>query len=157
MKKLLFLVVVMGCVCLISQSAFAQCNPKSTMIPAFQIRGDLSCFHGANPDTVMLDWFKVDGVICATENVEWVYPFAGAGTYQLQFWLDNTTDHTLSICVTTTCTDQGSLQTFTGGFSADGVTPGACDDTADFPTGSSAIPIDIVTPVQLSSFTATAQ
>jgi hypothetical protein len=142
---------------MISQSALAQCNPKSTMIPAFQIRGDVKCFHGAVPDSVTLDTFKVDAVICAIENIEWNYPFAAAGTYQLQFWLDNTVDHTLSICVTTQCTDQGTLMTFTGGFSADGVTPGTCDDTVPFPTGSSAILADIVTPVQLSSFTATAQ
>lgn len=155
MKKLITLVAIVG-LCLLVQNAFAQCNPKSTMIPAFEIRGNLLCPDGSTPTNVTLDWFKVDGVICATENVNFNYPFSGAGTYQLQFWLDNTVDHSLQICVTTTCNEGGNTVNYQGGFSADGTTPGDCNATQAFPTGSSAVLAHIVTPVQLSSFTATA-
>ena len=155
MKKLFAIVVVVG-LCMLAQNAFAQCNPKSTMIPAFEIRGNLLCPDGSTPSMVTLDWFQVDGVICSSDNINWNYPFSGAGTYQLQFWLDNTTDHTLQVCVTTECNIGGNTQNIQGGFSADGMTPGACNATTAFPTGSSAVLAHIVTPVQLSSFTATA-
>jgi hypothetical protein len=156
MKKGFAIVVVVG-MCLIAQNAFAQCNPKSTMIPAFEIRGNLLCPDGSTPLNVTLDWFKVDGVICASDNLNFNYPFSGAGTYQLQFWLDNTVDHEFQVCVTTQCNIGGNTVNVQGGFSADGMTPGDCNAIADFPTGSSAVLAHIVTPVQLSSFTSTAQ
>ena len=155
MKRLIAIVIVLG-MFLIAQNSFAQCDPKNMMIPFMTIRGNVLCPDGSIPTMVTLDWFKVDGVICADENINWTYPFSGNGTYDLQFWLDNSIDHTLQICVTTQCNIGGNTVNVQAGFSADGMTPGDCNAIADYPLGISAMLAHIVTPVQLSSFTASA-
>jgi hypothetical protein len=158
MKKLLLITVGVICVCFIAQSAFAACNPRSSMIPFVRVQGDLLCSSLNAPTNVVLNEFLVDSVVCAPENIDWTYPRTTAGTYQLNFWVDNTVDHNLSICVTTTCDDgMGGTINETGGFSADGATPGACTDTAVFGASQAAVQIHIVTPVQLSEFSATAE
>ncbi|OGL49520.1 MAG: hypothetical protein A2161_08770 [Candidatus Schekmanbacteria bacterium RBG_13_48_7] len=157
MKKLLLLAIGLFCVCLVSQSVFAQCNPRSSMIPFVRVQGNLLCSGLGAPTAVVLQQFNVDGVLCAAENYDWTYPRTVAGTYQLNFWLDNTIDHNLSICVQATCDDgTGGTVNETGGFSTDGTTAGACSDTALFGQSQAAVQIHIVTPVQLSTFSSTA-
>jgi len=157
MKKLLLVAFGLLMVCMISQSVMAQCNPKSTMIPFVRIQGNLLCSGLQAPNSVTLQNFNVDGVLCAAENYDWTYPRAAAGTYQLNFWIDNSVQHNLSICVETNCNDgMGGTVNETGGFSADGSAAGACADTAVFGAAQAAVLLHIVTPVQLSSFSATA-
>jgi hypothetical protein len=157
MKKLLLVTFGLLLVCMISQSAFAQCNPRSSMIPFVRIQGNLLCSSLQAPTTVTLQQFNVDGVLCAAENYDWTYPRTTAGTYQMNFWVDNTVQHNLSICVETHCDDgMGGSVVETGGFSADGSAAGACADNAVFGASQAAVLLHIVTPVQLSAFSATA-
>jgi hypothetical protein len=156
MKKLLVVTFGLLLVCMISQSAFAQCNPRSSMIPFVRVQGNLLCSSLQAPTTVTLQNFNVDGVLCAAENYDWTYPRTTAGTYQLNFWVDNTVQHNLSICVETHCAVGSDDVVETGGFSADGSAPGACADNAVFGASQAAVLLHIVTPVQLSSFSATA-
>lgn len=156
MKKLLVVTFGLLMICLISQSVMAQCNPRSSMIPFVRVQGNLLCSSLQAPTTVTLQQFNVDGVLCAAENYDWTYPRTTAGTYQLNFWVDNTVQHNLSICVETHCTVGSDSVVETGGFSADGSTPGACADNAVFGASQAAVLLHIVTPVQLSSFSATA-
>ena len=157
MKRLLLIMTGLVCVCLVSQSAFAQCNPRSNMLPFVRIQGDLLCPDGMAPTNVTLLEFYVDDVLCAADNYDWTYPRAGAGTYQLNFWIDNTVDHNLRICVQTQCDEGGNAVTYTGGFSADGTTPAGCDSQLVFGASQAAVLMHIVTPVQLSEFTAVAE
>jgi len=157
MKKLLLVTFGLLIVSMIAQNAMAQCNPRSSMIPFVRVQGNLLCSSLQAPTTVTLQQFMVDGVLCAVENYDWTYPRTTGGTYQLNFWVDNTVQHNLSICVETHCNDgMGGTIVETGGFSADGTAAGACDDSAVFGASQAAVLLHIVTPVQLSSFSSAA-
>jgi hypothetical protein len=107
----------------------AQCNPRIISFPPVQIRGDLLCEDTSLPIDPTAIELIVDGVLCPHEDWDFYYPFLHDGFYKIEFWMDNTIAHEITICVEGTC--GGNL--VTAGFSDDGVTSFPCSNVITFP------------------------